>query len=208
MNCDDFRAAFLAGDLDDGHFAHLSGCEACRAEQRHLAGAAEQLIDPDVWVEPRPNLVEEVVVAVGAAGSPLSRRLIRWVAAAAAVIVVAAAGFAYRALTPGPDWTVALQPTERAPGAAASVRGWNTESGTRLAIEASGLDPAPEGFVYELWFSFEDRHVSAGTFAAVDDVSGWVGVRRGDFPRVWITLEALDSDAGPSRTTVLDTVRR
>ncbi len=104
-----------------------------------------------------------------------------------------------------PGWEVALEPTDLAPAASASVSGWNTDSGTRLAIEASGLDPAPAGFVYELWFSAEDQHVSAGTFAAVDDVTAWVGVRRGDFPRVWITLEALDGDPGPSRSTVLDT---
>ncbi len=207
MNCHDFRAAFLAGDLDDAHFAHLSGCEACRAEQARLADAAAGLADADMWQEPAPDLGDRVAAAVEGAARPPRRRIARWLTVAAAVVVVVAAGVGWRSLTDRPDWEVELFATEQAPAASATVQGWNTAGGTRLAIAAAGLDPAPEGFVYELWFSAEDVHVSAGTFATVEDVTAWVGVRRGDFPRVWITLEELDDHPGPSPTTVLDTNR-
>lgn len=206
MRCDDFRAAFLAGDLGDMHFAHLSGCEACRAAQEDLATVGDVLNDPDVWQRPPPGLAEQVVAAVSPPAP--AGRAVRWLRLAAAVVlVVAGIGLVVRALPEGADWEVELFATEQAPAASATVQGWNTAGGTRLAIAAAGLDPAPEGFVYELWFSAEDVHVSAGTFATVEDVTAWVGVRRGDFPRVWITLEELDDHPGPSPTTVLDTNR-
>lgn len=207
MTCDDFRAAFLTGDLDDAHFAHLSGCESCRAEQGRLADAAAMLADGDVWQEPPPDLAAQVGAAVeGAAAGKARRPVARWLAAAAAVVLaVAVTGLGWRAVSGGPDWEVALFPTDRAPLASATVQGWNTDAGTRLAIDAAGLPAAPDGFVYELWFSAEDVHVSAGTFVAVEDISAWVGVRRGDYPRVWITLEAIDGHPGPSPATVLDT---
>ncbi len=207
MTCDDFRAAFLAGDLGDAHFAHLSSCEPCRAEQGPLADSAGALADEDLWQEPRLGLADRVVAAVEGATRPPRRRLVGWIAAAAAVALVVAGGVGWRALPDRADWEVELFATARAPAASATVRGWNTGGGTRLAIDAAGLDPAPDGFVYELWFTAGDVHVSAGTFADVEDVAGWVGVRRGDYPRLWITLEALDGHPGPSPTTVLDTQR-
>ncbi len=207
MTCDDFRAAFLAGDLDDAHFAHLSGCEACRAEQGRLAGAAEVLTDDELWQEPHRGLADRVVAAVESATRPPGRRIAGWIAAAAALALVVAAGLGWQALSDGPDWEVELFATERAPAASATVQGWNTSGGTRLAIDAAGLAPAPDGFVYELWFTADDVHVSAGTFASLEDATAWVGIRRADYPRLWITLEALDDHPGPSPTTVLDTKR-
>ncbi len=204
MRCDDFRAAFLAGDLGDMHFAHLSGCEACRAAQEDLATVGDVLNDPDVWQRPPPGLAEQVVAAVSPPAP--TGRAVRWLRLAAAVVlVVAGIGLVVRALPEGADWEVELFATDLAPQASGAVKGWVTDGGTRVALEAAGLDPAPEGFVYELWFSSDDLHVSAGTFTRPDGAQGWVGVSRADFPRLWITLEAVDDDPGPSRTTVLDT---
>jgi hypothetical protein len=105
---------------------------------------------------------------------------------------------------PAAVWSVDLAATDAAPAATATVLGWNGDAGTRLSVSVDGLEPAPEGFVYELWFSNKDRHISAGTFAEATELEMLVGIRRGDFPRIWITLEPLDADPGPG-LTVLDT---
>jgi hypothetical protein len=90
--------------------------------------------------------------------------------------------------------------------ASGTVAGWNTESGTRMVLDIEGLDPAPPGFVYELWLSAGPRHISAGTFVeAGNDLELWAGVSRRDYPRVWVTLEPLDDNESLSGETVLDT---
>ncbi len=126
------------------------------------------------------------------------------VAVAAAVVAVVAVGAIVATRQAAPDWEVALAGTDAAPGASAIARGWNEPSGTRMELDVSGLDPAPDGFVYELWLSEGPIHVSAGTFRSAEDVQLWVGVRRSDYPRVWITLEPIDDDPGPARN-ILDT---
>ena len=129
-----------------------------------------------------------------------------WLASgiAAALVLIVLVAAALSTADHGPDWEVALLPTDVAPQASARVLGWNTGGGTRLYVELEGLEPAPEGFVYQLWFTRDDQHISAGTFTGGEGIEMWVGVRRGDFPRLWITLEPLDSDPGPYQT-VLDT---
>ena len=74
-----------------------------------------------------------------------------------------------------------------------------------MLLAVNGLDPAPDGYIYEFWLSDGPRYVSAGTFRAGGVVELWVGVSRRDFPRMWVTLEPIDTDAGPSSATVLDT---
>ena len=66
--------------------------------------------------------------------------------------------------TPEPDWEVAMVGTEVTPLATGVVAGWNTDTGTRILVEVSGLGVAPEGSVYQLWFSKGSTNVSAGTF--------------------------------------------
>jgi hypothetical protein len=107
--------------------------------------------------------------------------------------------------SPSPDWVVSMPGTDLAAQASSTVSGWNTDSGTRMLLSIEGLDPAPDGYVYELWLSKGPVHVSAGTFTAAGDVELWAGVTRADFPRLWVTLEPLDEDESPSRSTVLDT---
>jgi hypothetical protein len=68
----------------------------------------------------------------------------------------------------------------------------------------SGLDPAPEGYVYELWFSNPATRVSAGTFRTAGDVELWTAVSRRDYPRLWVTLQPVG--AYDDYVTVLDTV--
>ncbi len=175
---------------------------ARREVEQMLEGSGVSLSDRELWEEP-VDLDFDVAAAHAA---PRLRRARRWsvvagIAAVLGFVVLLAAVILLR--EPGPDWEVALIPTAEAPSASAVVAGWNQPGGTRLRLDVSGLEPAPDGYVYELWFTNQDRHISAGTFTRADDLEMWVGVRRGDFPRVWITLEPLDADPGPA-LTVLD----
>ena len=74
-----------------------------------------------------------------------------------------------------------------------------------MVVAIEGLNPAPDGFVYEFWLSDGPVHISAGTFHSDGEIELWSGVSRADFPRLWITLEPLDEDESPSGNTVLDT---
>ncbi len=85
------------------------------------------------------------------------------------------------------------------------IQGWNESTGTRVVLDIEGLAPAPPGSVYELWFTRDDVHVSAGTFTGPGEVELWVGVSRGAFPRLWVNLEPIVGDESRSGFTVLDT---
>lgn len=211
MNCDEYRARRLSGDDDAALGGHLGACASCRAIDAELDRARSALGDPSVWAEPAPELAERVVglVAGGTASAGPARgpgRRLLVAVAAVAVVLVATVGLLLsgRAGTP-PDWEVALPATELAPGTTSSVAGWNTDAGTRMVLTVDGLEPAPDGYVYELWLSRGSVNVSAGTFAGDGEIEVWTGVSRADYPRIWVTLEPLDGDAEPSWHTVLDT---
>lgn len=178
-----------------------------RAVEDLLASGGMRLHDPALWEAP-PDLEDRLLAATTGSpvAAPTSRLERRWVAAvasmaAAVVLVVGAIGLAGRSR---PDWTIPLTATELAPGAAGTASGWNEASGTRVRLDVEALPQAPRGFFYELWFSSEDVHISGGTFQDPSDVELWVAVARREFPRVWITLEPIDSDEAPSGQTVLD----
>src|SRR5690606_28193477 len=105
-----------------------------------------------------------------------------------------------------PDWAMDLEAMPAAPGASARVRGWNMDHGTRMVFEVDGLDPTGPDAYYEIWLTAPDgRHVSAGTFRMSGRFEVMAGVRRSDFPRIWITRERADDDPGPFSETVFDT---
>lgn len=209
MNCDEFRAQYLAGEDDESTAAHLAECAACRSRREDLEGDRTALMDPAIWEEPPPELENQVVaLIVGNRGRGPVRggRLERWVRPlAAAAVVVVAVGLYGLLQTPSPDWEVAMPGTDLAPLAASTVAGWNTDAGTRMILAVEGLSPAPDGYVYEFWLSDGPLHISAGTFTADGEIELWSGVSRADFPRLWVTLEPLDDDESPSGQTVLDT---
>jgi hypothetical protein len=211
MNCDEFRARRLSGEDGGDLDAHLAECPSCRGIRSELDRSRSALGDSSVWAEPPPELADRVVglvtgTRIEGGGAPRrGRRVLAAVAAAAVVLIVAAGVFGVLGRGAPPDWEIALPATELAPGASSSVAGWNTDSGTRMVLTVDGLDPAPAGYVYELWLSKGSVHVSAGTFARDGEIEVWTGVTRADFPRLWVTLEPLDGDAGPSWQTVLDT---
>ena len=185
---------------------------AAALEELQAAMGPVTLDDDALWVEPDPGLERRVLDVIEAApsvsqtpsrGLPGRWRRNWWVpASVAAAIVGLIAVVSLR--SPAPDWVVALAPTEVAGVVEAEVSGWNERSGTRLQLDVTGLEAAPAGFFYELWFSDGPVHISAGTFREPDDVTLWVGVTRAEFPRLWITLEPIDDDPSPG-LNLLDT---
>ena len=177
--------------------------EARHAAEAHLNQVG--LDDAALWEEPSAGFAAAVIDAIDpspAAGATVRSSRLWWMVGAAAAVLIAVGVYTMR---PAPaDWEVALAPTDAAPGVEARVLGWNEASGTRMELVVKGLEPAPNGFVYELWLSDGPVHVSAGTFHNPVDVTLWAGVSRGDFPRLWITLEPLDDDPSPG-LNLLDT---
>lgn len=209
MNCDHFRATYLAGEDEAASQAHLAECGSCRAHRADLDIGRAAMLDPAIWEEPAPSLEHQVVALISGSPAPIgatlgSVRRWAWLAAVAAVAVIVLGVYGL-VQTPSPDWEVTMPGTELAPGATSNVTGWNTASGTRMVLEIDGLDPAPEGYVYQLWLSRDSIHISAGTFVADGAIELSTGVARADFPRLWVTLEPVDDDESPSGHTVLDT---
>lgn len=170
-----------------------------------LDGTGVDLSDPSLW-EPAPDLEDSIMAAATEPGV-VQLRVSRLIGVAAVVVAVLALGgiSLIAARSNAPDWSVTLAATDIAPGASGAIEGWNEQSGTRVVLGIDGLDAAPDGYFYELWFSEGPVHISAGTFRETHDVELWAGVTRRDFPRLWITLEQIDGDEAPSGMTVLDT---
>lgn len=215
MNCEDVRASHLADLMGADERRHLNECAACRAQVPPLEAGRSAFADPSLWEEPSPELAAQVssliagsAVVEGTTTAPGGRAAWpRWVWPALGVAAVALAAVVTIASlsTPAADWEVAVAGTDAAPAASATVRGWNTASGTRMVVDVDGLEPAPAGYMYEFWLSEGPVHVSAGTFRSGGEIVLWTGVTRAEFPRLWITLEPVDEDESPSGLTVLDT---
>lgn len=178
--------------------------ERRRVELR-LAELGIDLGDPALWREPAGAAAHGAVPSSEASEEPgpLEPMWWRWLAVAAAVVVIAAALVLVR--TDRPDWTVTMGPTDSFPNATATVDGWNEGGETRMVLDISGLDPAPDGYFYEMWMSRGPIHVSAGTFAATEGIELRAAVSRLDYPRLWVTLEPIDEDESPTTTVVVDT---
>jgi len=208
MTCDEFQAAYLEGTEDDTTRIHLENCAECRARLTSLEAGRAVMADPAVWEEPSPELGDQVAMLLQGTTKPQETtkwptRTMAGLGAVAAILLLVIAVVALR--SDAPDWTVDIAGTDEAPLAAGTIEGWATPNGTRMVLNIDGLDPAPAGYIYELWLSQGPIHISAGTFTATDDVVVWSGVPRRDYPRLWITLEAIDEDESPSPTTVMDT---
>ncbi|MCA1736967.1 MAG: anti-sigma factor, partial [Actinobacteria bacterium] len=156
-----------------------------------------------VWLEPSPEVEEEIrSLATTRARGGAAKKVRMWlpVTVSLAILLVGAALTFDR-----PDWQTELVATSEAPGASALVSGWNDDEGTRLRFEIDGLPETPADSYYEIWLtSDEGLHVSGGSFNGNGVLTAMVGVRRGDFPRIWITLEPIDEESYPSLDTVLD----
>jgi len=214
MNCQDIRASLLAGETSDAIEEHLEGCVECRRVLDDIVTVRDDLGSDSLWAEPPEGLEDSIVAAITGArpagpetrgmsggGRWSSRSLTAIFGSAAAVIILLVGVFAVVSRTPAPDWEAAMVGTDVAPLATGVVAGWNTDAGTRVLLEAADLGPAPDGFVYQLWFSKGSKALSAGTFVDPSHVELNVGAARKDYPDVWIALHpttAGGGDAGPA----------
>ena len=206
MNCEQYRAEYISGVETEEGTRHVAGCVSCSEIRPKLRSLRAELAEPAVWEQPSAHMEDTLVSTIGTASVPRQRRRPRgrWWGAVAAVTVAAVAAVAVWPRGTSADWELPLVATPLAATANARARGWNTELGTRVEIDVRDLAAAPDGFVYELWFSRDHLHISGGTFAGSGKAELSVGVSRRDFPRVWITLEPIDEDEAPSGQTVLD----
>lgn len=206
MSCDNVLERIARGgwEGDPAVTSHLAVCPQCRLRLEPAEALGRHLADPLFWEEPPDRLEDQVVIAVVGESDADQGKPRWWILGAVAVLALTAL-LGIR-LSDRPDWSMELGPGSAAPDAAATVAGWNMEYGTRIVIDVEGLEPTgPDGY-YELWFTAPDgRHVSAGTFRMSGRFEMMAGVRRADFPRLWITREPADDDPGPFSETVLDT---
>lgn len=218
MNCQDVRASLLAGETTNKVMSHLEGCVECRRAVPAIERVRSDLQSESIWVEPPAGLEDSVVFAISGTrsaearsapvpevekkrSSPPSVVAMFGFVAAAAVLVVGV--FAMMSRTPDPDWRATMAGTDVNPSASALVAGWNTDAGTRVVLEGSDLGTAPQGFVYQLWFSRGSLDVSAGTFSDPKHVELTVGIARKDYPTVWLALEPINPDEGATAPALL-----
>ena len=217
MNCHDARTAMLAGESSSAVRAHVEGCADCQRWESTTVSVHAALNSESLWSEPPAGLEDSIVAAIkgvdtrqeteatSAVSLPVwkSRRSTVLVGSIAAVAILLVGLFAVRS-APEPDWSVALVGTESAPAATATVVGFNSAAGgTRVVFEAPDLGAAPEGFIYQLWFSKESGDVSAGTFTDASHVELSLGVLRSEFPAVWLGLQPVGMDRAADAEVLL-----
>ncbi|MCL1600018.1 MAG: anti-sigma factor [Actinomycetia bacterium] len=220
MNCQDVRAALLAGESSEAISSHLSGCVECRRSTDDIQSIRADLASDSMWAEPPPGLQDAVVAAILGADDPRNtdapevktqtnrfnrRRLSVALGSVAAILILVVGALALIPRTPAPDWEVAMAGTEVTPSASAVIAGWNVDTGTQILLEAESLGEAPDGFVYQLWFSKGSTDVSAGTFTDPSHVELTVGVARKDYPNVWVSLQPINAGAGGAGPALLHT---
>ena len=213
MTCDEFRRLYLEHAVSAAGEAHLRECAECQSVTPELDVLRARLGDPAVWATPGSELRSNVVGAVVSAARPTdaSRWSVRrwWIAGVSAALVigvVVASLVVTRGQGDGADWELALYANAASPDAVVLVHGWNTDTGTHLQVDVDGLAPAGPNEYYAIWMtSVDGQHVPAGTFRESGRIEAWSGVKRSDFPRIWITLEPDDGDERLTGATVADT---
>jgi Anti-sigma-K factor rskA len=213
MTTDDERIAYLAGD-GPGALDHI--------ERSELDELKQTLSEPAVWAEPADGLEDAVIAAIAAEAAALpqvpvparaaSSQRSRWLrprsvigaAAAAVAIVVATAVIASDEPTRSQPLAATLEPTGLVPGARGRATFTRTNSGWRIQLDATGLPRLDAGRFYQAWLEGNDGSlVAVGSFNEGRGVVLWAGVSPGDHPRITITEETADGDAGSSGREVL-----
>ncbi|MDH3518414.1 MAG: anti-sigma factor [Acidimicrobiia bacterium] len=204
MRCEEFRAAWLAGERSTAVVDHGKGCAVCRDSVPALDRSAALLSDPAMWEEPSDGAWERISGLIeGSPPPPRAGQVVKFAVAAMVGLIVSAAGFLAISAERAPDWELDLVAIDSA--GSASVAGWNTTTGSRMVLMIDGVEEPVAGTYYELWLSDGPRHISAGSFSASGEIELSVAVARRDYPRVWITLEASDGVPGIGGPTVFDT---
>jgi hypothetical protein len=195
-------------------------------EVTELGLLAELLADPSTWVEPRPGLEDAIVRAVsdapssGASSStpvPTAvhhhsarrRRIVMAALGAAAAVLAFVGGLALvsRGGT-GSDYEAQLTATVVAPRAHAAATIDKSGAGFRIALDAHGLPPLPDGGYYAAWLkNGAGTVVPIGTFSSSDGmVTLWSGVSPATFPTISVTVQSAGDGATPGRRVLIGRV--
>jgi hypothetical protein len=179
----------------------------------------EALAHPATWVEPSAGLEDAIVRAVlndesvpsnvtaisDRRGRAPRRRMLPAAAAAAAAIAIGVGSVVATSGGTAPAFTAELTATGLVPGAHASADIARNDGGFRVALDASGLQPLPEGEFYEAWLKDPaGTLVPIGTFSSSDArVTLWSGVSPAGFASLTVTIEQADNDQASSGRVVL-----
>jgi anti-sigma factor RsiW len=199
---------------------HLDGCVHCRDEVRGFRATAICLADTSI--DQPPAGLRSRILADARGVRPLPpiestarrRRRIPALAAAAAMVVAAGAGLTATVWRPWQPDTVQLSLADRV-RTAADARTWSTrlpEGGTMSVTRSqsvgaavwtsTGVGPAPEGHVYELWLQKPDESlVPAGLMSSGDGELVLRGDTRGAIG-AGLTVEPAGGSSAPTTEPV------
>ena len=195
--------------------AHLRTCDECRAEAEgfgsvtaSLASTVDPVDLPDGFVERTMARLEDERGASAPTPLPQRRSRLAWVLSAAALLVV---GLVVALVTlgggsgPDPDEVAALLDETGLELGGDGVEAKVVETDDRTVFVARGLDPAPEGKVYELWKMTESCAPNrsgpctvrpAGTFEVEEGLvmTDLEGGLPGSYDHVAVTIEEEEVD--------------
>ncbi len=200
-------AALADGSLAPKHRVELEAWVAVSpelaarlAEQRR---ARELTQSAACDVEVPAGLRARIEAQQGVRRRPMRRR-VALVGAAVSTVAAAALGAIFGHSTPGPEFHAALAPTGLAPGATGQASLYETSSGWRIDLDATGLPRRDNGRFYEAWLANRSGvQVSIGTFNDGRIVTLWAGVSPEGFTTLTVTREQGDDDQASSGERVL-----
>jgi anti-sigma-K factor RskA len=218
--------AYLLGALEpserDAFEHHLDGCEECRDEVVRLSPARDALPRSVDQMAPPPSLkasLMETVRAEAARDAAPAPRRSRWreallarpafAAAAAAVLLAVGIGAGVLVGAPGGGddgaRTVAavVDGTRMPSGEASLVLPEDGEDGAQLRVE--GMQPPPEGKVYEVWIKRGTRVTPSSLFTVDSEGNGTAAIPEDvhDADAVMVTREREGGARTPSEPPVM-----
>jgi Anti-sigma-K factor rskA, C-terminal/Putative zinc-finger len=186
---------------------HIAWCAACQKEERGLRETHERLSAASIAASSAPSYLKAHVFSALPArdGSETPAEVQRgsfrftWrvgrmmMVATMVFLMVALPAMAFSAGLLDQGTTVALKPTELAPGAGGGIEMQGSGPNAQANLEVWGLRKTEQDEHYELWFSNQGKRISAGTFK-VDPkgqakLSGAVPELPGGYQRADVTLE-------------------
>ena len=195
---------------------HIAWCAACQEEERGLRKTHERLSAASIAAASAPSYLKahvfsalpthdgsETPTEVQRGSFRFTWRVGRMMMVAAMVfLMVALPAMAFSSGYFDQAKTVALKPTELASGAGGGVKVQGSGPNVQTNLEVWGLARTEPDKYYELWFSNDEKRVSAGTFK-VDPkgqakLSGGVPDLPGGYKHVDITLEKLSEEPDSS----------
>lgn len=162
--------AYVLGGLEPDEVAaleaHLGGCAGCRTELQGLRPLPDLLALAESAPPPAPADLRHRTLA----GLQPRRRMQLPVAAALALVTAlgATAVVALDAPDDAAHTVVLALPAETEARVSGEAGLHQSESGVRMELTLTGLQPAERGY-YHAWLTQGDRRVSAGTFVGGPD---------------------------------------